>query len=115
MLASIANTFSNCFKIPELKSRIGFTVLLLAICRVIAFIRIPGLDGVALADFFQHQSGGGGGMLGMYSLFTTGVALWLLYGISLGEWPIIMANAVTLGLAALILGMKLRSLRSRME
>jgi len=53
--------------------------------------------------------------LGMYSLFTTGVALWLLYGISLGEWPIIMANAVTLGLAALILGMKLRSLRSRME
>ena len=54
-------------------------------------------------------------MLGMYSLFTTGVALWLLYGISLGEWPIIMANAVTLGLAALILGMKLRSLRSRME
>src|SRR6058998_2863365 len=50
--------------------------------------------------------------LGMYSLFTTGVALWLLYGISLGEWPIIMANAVTLGLAALILGMKLRSLRS---
>jgi MtN3 and saliva related transmembrane protein len=50
--------------------------------------------------------------LAMYSLFTAGVALWLLYGVSLGEWPIIIANAVTLALAALILGMKLHSLRA---
>ena len=31
MLAAIANTFSNCFKIPELKSRIIFTLLVLGI------------------------------------------------------------------------------------
>ena len=31
MIGSIINTFSNCFKIPELKSRIGFTFLLLGI------------------------------------------------------------------------------------
>ena len=46
--------------------------------------------------------------LGMYSVFTAGVALWLLYGLSLGAWPIVVANAITLALAASILGMKLR-------
>ncbi|MDD0816174.1 SemiSWEET transporter [Curvibacter sp. HBC28] len=46
--------------------------------------------------------------LGMYSVFTTGVALWLVYGLTLGAWPIVAANAVTLALAASILGMKLR-------
>jgi MtN3 and saliva related transmembrane protein len=40
---------------------------------------------------------------GMYSLFTFGVALWLAYGWRLGEWPIIIANAVTLLLATTIL------------
>ena len=46
--------------------------------------------------------------LGMYSVFTLGVALWLLYGLMLGAWPIVIANAVTLTLATTILGMKLR-------
>lgn len=45
--------------------------------------------------------------LGMYSAFTAGVALWLVYGISLGELPIIVANALTLALAATILTMKI--------
>jgi len=45
--------------------------------------------------------------LGMYSAFTLGVALWLAYGWQLGEWPIIVANALTLTLAATILATKL--------
>ena len=36
MFRSIVNTFSNCFKIPELKSRIIFTLGVLAVCRLIA-------------------------------------------------------------------------------
>ncbi|MBI5721793.1 MAG: SemiSWEET transporter [Burkholderiales bacterium] len=51
--------------------------------------------------------------LSMYSVFTLGVALWLLYGIAIGEWPIIAANAVTLALAATILFTKLRVERAR--
>jgi MtN3 and saliva related transmembrane protein len=43
----------------------------------------------------------------MYGVFTVGVALWLAYGWQLGEWPIIVANAVTLVLAATILITKL--------
>lgn len=46
--------------------------------------------------------------LGMYSAFTTGVALWLVYGWMLGEMPIVIANAITLSLALAILIMKLR-------
>lgn len=46
--------------------------------------------------------------LGMYGVFTAGVALWLAYGMLLGAWPIVIANAITLLLALAILGMKLR-------
>jgi len=46
--------------------------------------------------------------LGMYSLFTAGVALWLVYGLLLLAWPLIVANAITLALALAILVMKLR-------
>lgn len=46
--------------------------------------------------------------LGMYSCFTTGVALWLVYGLSIGSLPVTLANVVTLTLALTILGMKLR-------
>ena len=45
--------------------------------------------------------------LGMYSVFTLGVALWLAYGLLLGAWPVVAANAVTLALALSILVMKL--------
>jgi MtN3 and saliva related transmembrane protein len=46
--------------------------------------------------------------LGMYSVFVTGVGLWLVYGVMLGEWPIIIANGITITLALAILAMKLR-------
>ena len=46
--------------------------------------------------------------LGMYSVFTTGVALWLVYGLLLAAWPVVIANCITLALASAILLMKLR-------
>ncbi|MEC5386990.1 SemiSWEET transporter [Uliginosibacterium sp. H3] len=46
--------------------------------------------------------------LGMYSVFVVGVACWLVYGISLHAWPVIIANAITLSLASFILIMKIR-------
>ncbi len=44
----------------------------------------------------------------MYSLFSAGVALWLIYGILLSSWPIIVANTITLLLAGTVLVLKLR-------
>ena len=45
--------------------------------------------------------------LGMYSAFTLGITLWLVYGMLLQAWPVIIANVITLGLATSILAMKL--------
>jgi MtN3 and saliva related transmembrane protein len=50
----------------------------------------------------------GGISLGMYLVFACGVTLWLAYGVLLGAWPIVVANAITLALALVILAMKLR-------
>lgn len=46
--------------------------------------------------------------LGMYAAMTLGVALWLAYGWTLRQWPIVAANGVTLVLASTILVAKLR-------
>jgi len=46
--------------------------------------------------------------LGMYVIFTTGVAFWLVYGIALDSGPMIVANTVTLGLAGTVLALKIR-------
>jgi MtN3 and saliva related transmembrane protein len=46
--------------------------------------------------------------LAMYVVFTIGVVFWFAYGVSLGSWPMIIANTITFALAAVILGLKLR-------
>lgn len=44
--------------------------------------------------------------MGMYSIFCTGVALWLVYGFIVGDIPIIVANIITFSLAMTILYFK---------
>jgi MtN3 and saliva related transmembrane protein len=44
----------------------------------------------------------------MYLLLAIGIGLWLVYGLLIGSWPLIAANAVTAVLVVAILGMKLR-------
>ncbi len=51
--------------------------------------------------------------LGMYGVFSLGIALWLAYGWALQAWPIVVANAITLALALAILGLKIASRRSQ--
>lgn len=45
--------------------------------------------------------------LRMYTITVTGFALWLAYGIMLGEWPLIVSNGLCLALSGFILAMKL--------
>ncbi len=45
--------------------------------------------------------------LPMYSLFSLGVAGWLVYGLMIASWPIILANSITLMLACVVLYLKL--------
>jgi len=44
----------------------------------------------------------------MYVAFAAGVALWLLFGCLIGNWPIIISNAITIALALAIIAMKLK-------
>lgn len=46
--------------------------------------------------------------LAMYSGFVLGVFLWLVYGVAMKDWPIILANAITLMLSSMILLLKVR-------
>jgi preprotein translocase subunit SecY len=99
MFSSIANTFTNCFKIPELKSRILFTLFILGVCRLMAFIVIPGLDGAALSKFFNENSQGG--MLGLYNTFAGGAYGNCAIG-ALGIMPYISATIIIQLMTAVI-------------
>ncbi len=104
MFKTILNTFANCFKIPELKDRIFFTLMLLIVCRVIAILPIPGLDGGLLAKFFEDNAarqGTGSSLLGMYSMFTGGALERCAIG-ALGIMPYISATIIIQLLTAVV-------------
>jgi len=46
--------------------------------------------------------------LGMYAVFTVGIAFWFAYGLVLGSWPMILSNAITFVLSATNLGLKIK-------
>jgi preprotein translocase subunit SecY len=69
--SNAAQAVANIFKTPELKEKILFTLLCLLIYRIGAHVTAPGINPVALTDFFKNQSNGGG-LLGLYNLFTGG-------------------------------------------
>ncbi|MSU61447.1 MAG: preprotein translocase subunit SecY [Pedosphaera sp.] len=96
MLAVIVNTFSNCFKIPELKSRIIFTLLVLGICRVIAWVPVPGLEVSLLKDFLMSSASKqaeGNSLIAMYGMFTGGALQNCAVG-ALGIMPYITATII---------------------
>src|SRR5947208_14355183 len=102
MFKKIASTFANCFKIPELKSRIIYTLIILAVCRVISMIPIPGINCAGLQEFFEQQAkSGGGGLMGMYSMFTGGALERCAIG-ALGIMPYISATIIIQLLSAVI-------------
>src|SRR6059058_220631 len=65
-----AAAVSNIYNTPELRDKIFFTFICLVIYRIGAHITAPGIDVVALTDFFNNQ--GKGGLLGLYDLFVGG-------------------------------------------
>lgn len=53
-----------------------------------------------------RQRGAPGISTGMYLTFIAGVAMWLMYGLAIKSWPVVIANALTLLLASAVIGMK---------
>lgn len=84
------SSLMNIFKIPELKRRIFFTLGLLAIFRVGAHIPTPGIDGIALGEFFRQAAGT---LLGFFDMFAGG-ALERMAIFALGIMPYISASII---------------------
>ena len=69
--SNAAAAVQNIFRTPELKEKILWTLVCLLVYRVGAHITAPGVDPLAIQSFFANQ-GKGGGLLGLYDLFTGG-------------------------------------------
>lgn len=80
----------NIFRIPELKKRLLYTFGLLAVYRVGAFIPTPGIDGQALARYFESVQGT---ILGFFNMFSGG-ALEQMAVFALGIMPYISASII---------------------
>ena len=82
--------FQNITKIPELKKRIIFTLLMLAVYRLGCHIPTPGIDPTALAAFFEDKAGT---LFGLFDMFSGG-ALRRLSVMALGIMPYISASII---------------------
>lgn len=86
----VAAGFQNIFNVPELKKRILFTLVLLAVYRIGAHIPTPGIDAFALSEFFK---GTRGTILGFFDMFSGG-AFKRLTIFALGIMPYISASII---------------------
>ena len=66
--------FANCFKIPELRQRIIFTLLLIVVARLGAAIPLPGINADVLGAYFQHiiEQQSQGSIIGLFNIFSGG-------------------------------------------
>ena len=87
------SAFTNCFKIPELRQRILLTLGLIFIARVGAGIPLPGVDPTPLQNYYASAASDGGGLAGLYNMFTGGA---LVNGalFALGVMPYISASII---------------------
>lgn len=65
----MSTSFGNMAKIPELKRRIGFTLLMLAVYRVGVYVPSAGVDGAKLQSFLAMQKGT---LFGLFNMFSGG-------------------------------------------
>jgi len=96
------SAFANCFKIPELKTKILFTLGIIAVYRVGCYIPTPGVNGAVLAEFFERiNTTSGGSIFNIMNMFSGG-ALEKLTVFSLGIMPYISASIIMQLLTAVI-------------
>ncbi|MCX6120263.1 MAG: preprotein translocase subunit SecY [Ignavibacteriales bacterium] len=98
-MSKLTETFSNIFKIQELRERLLFTTLLLVIVRIGSHITVPGVDAVLLADTIKKSSENT--LFGLYDLFVGG-AFSNAAIFALGIMPYISASIVIQLLGAVV-------------
>ncbi|MBN9377064.1 MAG: preprotein translocase subunit SecY [Chlamydiales bacterium] len=81
------------FQIPELRAKIVFTILMLAVFRIGGFIPVPGINGEIAVSFFRHATGGGQNLFQLVDIFSGG-AFSQMTVIALGVVPYISASII---------------------
>lgn len=81
------------FQIPELRAKILFTILMLAVFRIGGFIPVPGINGEIAVSFFRHATGGGQNLFQLVDIFSGG-AFSQMTVIALGVVPYISASII---------------------
>lgn len=98
MLSALANSF----KIPDLKKRLIVTLALIAVYRIGCYVPTPGIDGSALADFFNRiMKTQGGALFGIMNMFSGG-AMERLTIFALGIMPYISSSIILQLLTAVV-------------
>lgn len=80
-------------QVPELREKIFFTLLMLVVCRIGAFIPVPGINAEIAVSFFKHSTGGGQNLFQMVDIFSGG-AFSQMTVIALGVVPYISASII---------------------
>ncbi|MCG3127064.1 MAG: Protein translocase subunit SecY [Phycisphaerae bacterium] len=88
------SAFVNVFKIPELRKKVLFTLMLLCVYRVGKYVPLPGIDQDRLAHFFSQQSGSAAQMFADYFAMFTGGDLGQSTLFGLGIMPYISASII---------------------
>lgn len=89
------------FGIPELKAKIVFTILLLAVCRLGSYIPVPGINGDVAISLFKYATGGGQNLFQLVDIFSGG-AFAKMTILALGVMPYISASIIMQLLIALV-------------
>lgn len=98
-------SISRIFRIPELRSRILFTLMILAVCRVGGFIPVPGINGEVALRYFKHVTGGGQNLFQLVDIFSGG-AFAQMTVTALSVVPYISASIIIQLLTALMPGLQ---------
>ena len=97
------SAFVNSMKIPELRTRILFSLGLIVICRIVTSVPTPGVDAAALEAAVKaaHSNATGGGFMGWIDLFSGGALSKCAVG-ALSIWPYISASIILQLMTAIV-------------
>ncbi|MGQ0504478.1 MAG: preprotein translocase subunit SecY [Myxococcaceae bacterium] len=94
------NAIANVFRVAELRARLAYTLVLLAVYRVGIFVTTPGVDRAAMNNFMEQQKASGG-LVSLFNMFSGG-ALEQMSIFGLGIMPYVSASIIMQLLAVVV-------------
>src|SRR5690606_36916331 len=89
----MVDAIRRVLSIPELRGKILYTLLLLAVCRIGAYISVPGINADVAITLFKYATGGGQNLFQLVDIFS-GVAFAQMTVFALGVMPYITASII---------------------